>query len=458
MAMQLADSVPAAAVLSGGLVTKANASRPVETASPAAAWGTVGILMVFSLVSVLDRQIISLLVTPIKADLNLSDTEVGMLQGFAFGLFYSLAALPLGYLVDRFPRRIILYLGITVWSLSAAFCGLARNFAELFAGRMAVGAGEATLAPAAVSLISDLFPPDRVALPMGIYSAGYFLGSGLALAIGGVIVGLFAGHAQVIVPVIGAVYSWQAVFLVTGLPGVVIALLAFAVSDARPSTARTARGGSPVPGLGPLFRERGSLLIRCFVGFAFTALISYAISAWTPAFLERRFGLRPQEIGWSFGLATALSGAIGAFGGGVLLDRVYRSGRRDAYLLVSGVAVLVAMPLLAGAYFMSTPGLMLLMLAAGMGGVGVTAASSYSVWRLVAPPALRGRVTALFVLITGLLGGGLGPVSVALVTEYVLGDEARVGEAIAIVVGVVLPIVSILLLTGRRAMRAIPEG
>lgn len=458
MAMQLADSVPAVAVLAAGVDTEPSPSSSVETASPAAAWGTVGVLLVFSLVSVLDRQIVSLLVKPIKADLNLSDTEVGMLQGFAFGLFYSLAALPLGYLVDRYPRRIILYLGITFWSISAAFCGVARNFTELFAGRMAVGAGEATLAPSAVSLISDLFPPDRVALPMGIYSAGYFLGSGLALAIGGFIVGLFAGQAQVIVPLIGPVYSWQAVFLVTGLPGAVIALLAFAVTDARPFAVRTSSDDSPVSGLGPLFRDRGSLLIRCFVGFAFTALVSYAIAAWTPAFLERRFGLRPQDIGWSFGLATAVSGAIGAFGGGLLLDRVYRSGRRDAYLLVSGVAVLAALPLLTGAYFMPTPGLVLLMLAAGMGGIGVTAASSYSVWRLVAPPALRGRVTALFVLITGLLGGGLGPVSVALVTEHVLGSEARVGEAIAIVVGVVLPIVSILLLSGRRAMRAIPEG
>jgi len=221
---------------------------------------------------------------------------------------------------------------------------------------------------------------------------------------------------------------------------------------------RSERSSEPTAGLGALFRDRGWLLIRCFFGFALMALISYAISAWTPAFLERRFELRPEQIGWSFGLATALSGAIGAFGGGLLLDRVYRSGRRDAYLLVSGVAVLVALPLLAGAYFMPTPELVLVMLGLGMGGVGVTAASSYSTWRMVAPPALRGRVTALFVLVTGLVGGGLGPVSVALVTDRVLGDEARVGEAVAIVVGVVLPIASILFLWSRRAMRAIPEG
>lgn len=455
--MRLGDRPQAAAALAAGIDAAPDLSRAAATPSPAEGWGTVAILLVFSLLSVLDRQIISLLVTPIEADLDLSDTEVGLLQGVAFGLFYSLAAVPLGYLIDRYPRRIILYLGISFWSLSAAFCGVAHSFVVLFAGRMAVGAGEATLTPSAVSLISDLFPPDRVALPMGVYSAGYFVGSGLALAIGGVIAGLFAGQVQVSVPLLGAIFSWQAMFLVTGLPGVAIALLAFAIRDARPGPKRYEPLGIPILGLGALFQDRGSLLIRCFVGFALTALISYAISAWTPAFLERRFGLRPEEIGWSFGFATALAGAAGAFGGGFLLDRVYRSGRRDACLLVPGIVMLLAMPLLVGAYFMPTPGLVLLMLAAGMAGVGVNAAASYATWRMVAPPELRGRVTALFVLVTGLLGGGLGPVSVALVTERVLGDKARVGEAVAIVVGIALPVVSILLLSGRRAMNAILE-
>ncbi len=456
MSTQLLDGPEAAAALAAGVDTSPEPSS-AETPPAAAAWGTVAILLVFSLLSVLDRQIISLLVTPIKADLGLSDTQVGLLQGFAFGLFYSIAALPLGYLVDRYPRRLILYLGITFWSLSAAFCGLARSFAELFAGRIAVGAGEATLAPAAVSLISDLFPPDRVATPMGVYSAGYFLGSGLALAVGGAVVGLFAGQAQVLVPIVGAVSSWQVVFLVTGLPGLVIALLAFAITDPRKYGAPKPKSGA-ASGLRALFWERGGLLIRCFSGFALMSLISYAIAAWTPAFLERRFGLGPGQIGWSFGLAVSVSGAIGAFGGGVLLDRVFRSGRRDAYLLVSGVVVLLALPLLAGAYFMPTPELVLGMLALGMTGVGITGASSYATWRMVAPPALRGRVTAIFVLIVGLVGGGLGPVLVALVTDHVLGNEARVGEAIALVVGVMLPIASLLFLSSRCAMRAIPEG
>ncbi|MGE0776076.1 MAG: MFS transporter, partial [Sphingomonadaceae bacterium] len=173
--------------------------------SPLKAWCSVGILLIFSLFSILDRQVIALLVEPIKADLQLSDTQLGLLQGLAFALFYSLAGIPIGWAVDRFPRRIIIYLGITFWSLSTAACGLATNFWQLFAGRTSVGIGEATLTPVAVSLISDLYPPNRVATPFGVYSAGFYLGSGVALGIGGWVISLFAGQTHIVFPVVGSV-------------------------------------------------------------------------------------------------------------------------------------------------------------------------------------------------------------------------------------------------------------
>ena len=438
----------------------ANAVAVKGAVSPPAAvgWTAVAVLLTFSLFSVLDRQIIALLVQPIKADLSLSDTQLRLLQGLAFSIFYSLAGLPIGYLVDRYPRRIILYVGMTVWSLSAAACGLARGFTQLFIGRMAVGVGEACLAPSAVSLISDLFPANRVATPMGVYGAGYFLGSGLALGIGGLVVGLFAGRDSIVLPVVGAVASWQAVFLVTGLPGLAVAPLAFVIYDPRRFAVPVAAGGEPAMSFTGLFRDRGGLLIRCFVAFSMASLLSYAVTSWTPAFLARRFGLLPQQIGWSFGLAIAVSGAIGALGGGMLLDRIYRSGRTDAYMLVPAVAALLALPPMTMAYFMQSPAAVLSMLAIGMCAIGTTAAASYSTWRKIAPPELRGRVTAMFVLFTGLIGGGLGPLTVALISDYLLKDEARIGEAVAIVVAVVLPLMSVLFLSNRRAMRAIREG
>lgn len=432
----------------------------IDSYSPVRAWASVAILLIFSLFSILDRQIIALLVEPMKADLHLSDTQVGLLQGIAFALFYSLAGLPIGWAVDRFPRKVVIYLGITLWSLSAACCGLAHNFWQIFLGRTTVGVGEATLTPVAVSLIGDLFPPDRVATPYGVYSAGFYLGSGVALGVGGLVVSLFAGQAAVILPIVGDVAPWQAVFLVTGLPGVVVAFLAFLIHDPRPARWRSVQAATPGGQEGEIrhyVRTRGRVTFHSFLGFAMANFVTYAVSAWTPAFLQRQFALPPATIGWTLGLSTACSGAIGAFFGGMLIDRVFRAGQTDAYFLVPSLCGLLALPFLAGAYFMPSPILVLISLALGMSMFGIIAAASYATWGHIAPPCVRGRVSAAAVLTMALIGTGLGPVAVALVTDLLLQDEKKLGLSLAIVTGVALPLMSLLLLSGRSALRAVSE-
>lgn len=430
-----------------------------ESFSPLKSWLSVGILLIFSLFSILDRQVIALLVEPIKADLGLTDTQLGLLQGLAFALFYSIAGIPIGWAVDRFPRKLIIYLGITFWSLSAAACGLASNFWHMFAGRTSVGVGEATLTPVAVSLISDLYPPNRVATPFGVYSAGFYVGSGVALGIGGWIISLFAGRAHVSFPIVGDIASWQAVFLVTGLPGVLVAFLAFALHDPdpkrlRPKAARAAQGGG---NLLAFFKMRKWVVLHSFSGFALATFVSYAIGAWTPAFLSRQFGATPGDIGWTFGLVIAFSGAIGAFGGGVLLDRLYRGGWKDAYFAAPGYAAFVAVFFLSGAFFMPTIPSVLAMLGIGMSIIGVTAPASYSTWRKISMPSVRGQLSAAAVLCMGLFGAGFGPLSVALVTDYVVQDEARIGLSLSIVLGVAVPLMGLIFLTGRRHIAAIPD-
>lgn len=420
--------------------------------SPGRAWLTVVLLMLFSIVSMLDRQIVWLLVTPIKAELHLSDTQIGLLQGFAFALFYSLAGLPIGWAVDRYPRRIIIYLGMTFWSLSTVFCGLAQGFTQLFVGRMAVGVGEATMSPVAVSLIGDLFPPHRAGKPMGVYSASYSLGTGLALGVGGVIVGLFAGQAAVHLPVVGDVVPWKAVFIVIGAPGIIIAFLAMALHDPRPGMRRA---DPAQPGGGPVrdyLRRRKAVTLYAFGVFTLATFVNYAISAWTPTFLARTFYLKVQDIGWLLGVMSATSGAISALGGGLVLDRVYRAGHADACLLVLGIAALIAAPMLCGAYFLSSPIAVVAMLTIGLTIIGVAAPASFATWRLIAPPALRGRITAAFVLVAGLVGGG-APVAVAIITDHVFHDELRVGAALASVLAVVVPLMTLLCQAGRRSLR-----
>lgn len=434
-------------------------SAGADDFKPLASWCSVAILMLFMLFSIMDRQIIALMVDPIKRDLGLSDTQLGLLQGLAFALLYAVAGLPLGWAVDRFPRRIILYFGITIWSLSSAFCGLAQNFWQMFAGRTFVGVGEAALGPAAVSLISDLFPREKVATPLGVYSAGYYIGGGVALAIGGWIIGLFAGSEAISVPLIGNIASWQAVFLTAGLPGIGVAFLAFLIRDPRAvdhlrTTTLSARDHG---GFGAFLRLRRNLICLTFAGFSLATLMNYAVSSWTPAYFMRVFGWSAADIGWRYGLVVGVSGATGAFVGGMIMDRVFRRGRRDAYLLISAVGAIASTPFLVGAYFVASPVLAMLLLCIGLSLAGVIAAGSYATWQRIAPPAFRGRVTALFILLASLSGSGLGPLLVGFITDYVMQNEALVGHSVALVVALCMPLMAAMFLAGRKDMRLLPD-
>lgn len=425
---------------------------PAPAYSPVAAWGSLAILLLLSMLSILDRQIIALMVEPIKRDLLLSDTELGLLQGFAFALFYSLASIPLGWAVDRYPRKIIVYLAVTTWSLSAAVCGLASSFWQLFFGRTMVGVGEASLTPASVSLISDLFPPEKVGTPMGIYAAGFYLGSGVALGVGGLVVGLLAGSGTIPFPIIGDVASWQAVFLVTGLPGFFFAFLAWFLRDARQrSRAVAAQDPSAVQGFGTYVSANGSIIFYSFGAFGLASLVAYAMGAWTPTYFARTFGWQPAEIGWMWGLVVALSGAAGAVMGGMLVDRVNKAGVRDACLIVPAISSLIAWPLVTLGYIVAHPLLGMFFLGMGMVALGVVSAGSFATWQRIAPPSLRGRVSACFVLVSSLLGAGTGPIVVAFITDYALGDERLIGQSLAWTVGLTIPTMAALLVLGRSA-------
>ena len=429
---------------------------PAFVYAPIAAWGTVAILLLLSMVSMLDRQIIALMVAPIKVALSLTDTQLSLLQGAAFALCYSIASIPLGWAVDRFPRRLIIYMGVTVWSLSAAGCGLASNFWQLFLGRTMVGVGEASLLPASVSLIGDLFPSEKVGTPMGLYGAGFYLGSGVALAVGGTVVSLFADSASVRFPIVGNIASWQAVFLVLGLPGVLLAALAFLVRDPRPARRQHAATAdqSDAKSFASYVAGNWRVVVLSFGGFGLASFVAYAMGAWTPTYLARTFGWRPAQIGAAWGLVVALSGASGAVLGGLLIDRVNRRfGRQDACLLVPAASSLIAWPLVTCGYLTSSALAAMAVLGLGMITLGVGAAGSFATWHRIAPPDLRGRVSACFVLVSSLLGTSAGPFTVAFVTDHVLHNEALIGRSLALTVGCAMPAMALALL-GARACHA----
>lgn len=429
----------------------ASEQPPTMEVPAARAWFSVAILLVLAFVSLLDRQIISLMVDPIKADLGLTDTQIGLLQGLAFTLFYCAAAIPLGWAVDRYRRTTICYLGVTVWSLGTLACGFAGSFWHLFAARIAVGAGEASLTPTSISLISDIFPPEKVGRAMGVFGSAIALGSGFALIAGGLVIGMLGQFGPIAIPGFGAIAEWQAVFIVIGLPGIVIAPLAFLMADRR-----SARASSAPSGRDEFFgylRGNWRLIALILAGFSLAAFNFYAVASWTPAFLARVHGVPIATIGWTWGLVVACSGAIGAIVGGMAIDRSYAGGVDDAAIAVPAWAALASWPILSVAYQMPGPTAVLACLGIAAILSGVISAGAFSVWQRVAPPEMRGRLSAIFGLVSTGTGATLGPVLPAWITDTFLGDEARIGISLALVLCCATPLMAIALLAARRVLR-----
>ena len=193
--------------------------------SATSGWITVAFLTIAYLFSFIDRWILGLLIEPIKADLGLTDTQIGLLLGPAFAIFYATMGLPLGWLADRRNRVRIVAVGIGLWSLATAASGLAKSFIHLFIARMSIGIGEATLSPCAMSIISDSFPREKRSRPIAVYTTALSLGAGLASLLGAAVLTWAKTGGDITFPLLGALAPWQATFIVVGLPGLLLALV-----------------------------------------------------------------------------------------------------------------------------------------------------------------------------------------------------------------------------------------
>lgn len=420
--------------------------------SPMVAWSAVAVLFILGAVAFLDRQIISLMVDDIRRDLAISDFQVSLLQGFAFALCYAVMGIPLGWLVDRFPRRQIICAGVIAWALAAAACGLARNFWQLLLARFGVGLGEAALAPSAYSMLSDLFPRERLTTAMSVFAIGSIVGQAIAFAIGGLVIGMaLTADGGLSLPLIGEVRPWQFVFIVTGLPGIAFALLVFLFPE---PVRRGLRGGGKA-GFGEAFRfiaERGRFFTCHFLGYGAIAAIAYGTIAWVPAHLMRGFGWSVTQTGFTMAALTALAGSSGLLGMGMFVDRQMARGVRDAHFRF---AVWLSLTIaLCGAIGFSASSIMIfflfytvLKLLAPIGGM-----ASASI-QIVTPNELRGTVSAIYLFVVTLLGAGTGPTIVATCTEFVFHDPAKVGLAMALTCVVLGLFAAACFALGRRQMR-----
>lgn len=428
---------------------------PSTVITPARARFALAVLTLAYVFSFLDRIVVNLLVEPMRRDLGLGDTQISLLMGLSFAVFYTVCGLPLGWLADRCNRRSLIAAGITVWSLMTVACGLVRGYGGLFMARLGVGAGEATLTPAAHSMIADLFPRERLGRAMSVYALGIYVGSGLALLLGALAIRLAELRTQWVLPLVGAVFPWQMVFVFVGLPGLLVALLVLAIRE----PARRGDGaGQAAPWADTrrwLRAERGFLL-RHHLGFGLLSLVSYASAAWIPTAFVRSFGWSTVQAALWLGAMTVVFSVAGCLLGGLLSDRLARGGGPRARLRV-GVWAGLGLSACSVA-FAAAPSAVLAaaLLAPWCCFVALPFGAASAALAEVAPPRLRGQASALYLFAISVIGIGLGPTAVALGTEQLFGDPASVRLSIGLVCALG-SLGAALLLRGGAAQRA-PAG
>lgn len=393
-------------------------TRP--SAPAAHAWAIVAVLTLAYVISFIDRQVLSLLVEPIRRDLGLTDFQMAWVGPPAFATFFLLFGLWFGRLADRVGRMRLVAAGIFIWCAMTAACAYADSAVEMFIARMGVGLGEAVLTPCALSLISDLFARDRVGKPIGLYSMGVSLGSSLAFILGGALFAWSAAEGNDPFAPLGIDDAWRETFLFVGLPGLLLVPVFLLL---REPPRRERLGGAP-PSLGDtarFLRERGRVFVPLFCGKAVFNFIAYA-HFWIVPLFQRTWGWDLKVTGKVWGLTLLGSGLVGVMLGGWLSDRWYRAGRKDAALRTVWWALLITLPLHALAPLMPTGELALALFVPALIAAGAGSSAGSTATMLVTPNEYRGQMTALSLLIASGLGQMLGPTSVAFGTDFVFGD------------------------------------
>ncbi|MFN0124284.1 MAG: spinster family MFS transporter [Blastocatellia bacterium] len=425
------------------------------------AWYVVGVLTLVYIFSFIDRQIMNVLVRLIRRDLGITDTQVSLLMGPAFAIFYTLFGIPLGRLADNRSRRGLIAAGFVFWSIMTAACGMARDFGQMLLFRVGVGAGEAALSPSAYSIISDYFPKEKRATAISFYSSGIYLGSGLAFLLGGLVVGAVAKQGNIVLPLVGEVRPWQVPFFIVGLPGVLFAALMLTIKEPARRGLRMTRGADGVlrPTGVPLREVIGYVrlnwkTVACHtVGFALLSFSSYGTSAWIPTFFIRNHGWTEARAGIVYGTIVLLVSSTGVALGGWMADRLAKRGYRDATMRV-GLFVSLAwlpfgmlFPLVNNAGLAAALLIPSLFLANSPFGVAPAAIQQ------MMPNEMRGQASAIYLFVVNLIGLGLGPTAVALMTDKVFHDDNAVRYSLLVVCTVAHLLSGLLLWLGLKPFR-----
>jgi MFS family permease len=418
--------------------------------------------MFVTALALIDRQILVLLVEPIKQDLQISDTRMSILMGFAFVMFYAILGIPIARLADVKSRRLIIGCGIAFWSIMTASCGLAHNYWQLFLARMGVGAGEACNGPATFSIVGDSFPPEKLAKASGVISSGFYLGSGAALIVGGAIIEAATNMPNIVIPIIGEIRPWQTTFLIVGLPGVLVACLMATVHEPErrgliilkdENGKPLKRKSLPLKVIMQWLRDDRKTYLPIYGGMALRAMSSIGATAWLPTFFMRTYGWNAAEVGMAMGLVLLIIAPAGLIAGGILAEWLAKKGHPDANIRVVLLSSIASVPVAILYPLMPSPLLALALYAMNTFLLSASPGPQNAALVIVTPNQMRAQASALYFFLFNLVGMGLGPLLVALFTDYLFDSEAALRYSLSLQFAILGPLTAIVIWTGLRPYR-----
>ena len=396
-------------------------------------WYVVFLLTLASTLSFIDRQILNVMIGPIKRDLGgLSDTEISLIIGLAFSAVYSLTTLPLARIADRYSRRNVIAAGIFSWSLMTALAGMANSFWALFGARMGVGVGEASLGPATQSILADYFEQHRLPLAYGIVAAAPFIGTGLANIVGGPLIDYLEARPLLVLPVFGEMYSWQTVLVVVGLPGILLTLLMFTIKEPKREGASADRTeGYSYRELWQFCLSRRKYLSYHFIAYLCLSIQGFAFLTWIVEFFVRIHGWTRTEIGLTYGSIALIVGIMGSIGAGYYAGYWLAKGRADAPMRLAFYGTIGLGPLAVIMPLVSSDWLAIAIIIPITFFMAMPPGLSNAALQAISPNRLRGQMIAVYLICVSFLSYLFAPLIIGLMNDYVFGREDAIGLSLA---------------------------
>jgi MFS family permease len=408
-------------------------SRATGAGSSGPLWYMAAVLCLTNAVAFIDRQSLPLLVDAIKADLQVTDTQMSYLIGLAFVITYIGLGIPAGMLMDKYPRRLVMSVGIALWSAATALCGLVVSYSVMFVGRVGIGAGETVVGPGSVSVIRDAFPEDRRNRAIGIWAMGANFGMATALLGGGAILAAIGDAASVTVPILGTIRSWQLVLICCALITLPMVFLVFTFPE--PPRTGTAEFGSGVGDTLRYMGKRWRVFLPLFAVNGITIITLVGHSLWVPAMFGRVWQLSRPEIGFTLGVMTLVFGASSQFIAGAAMDWLHKRGVKNPIPLFGAIIAAISffpgvfMPLAPSAAMAWTLQGLYMLISTCMFTIGTAFIAR------LAPPEMSGKITALHILWVGLAGTAIGATLYAAVSDRFFQGPMALAYSMATVVG-----------------------